>query len=61
MTADNDRIGKLEEAHAFAERNAEQLNAELLRAFREIERLRARLADLEGRLVRLAEQEFDGE
>lgn len=44
------RIDRLEEMHAFTERTAEELSAELVRAYEKIERLATRLAALEKRL-----------
>ncbi|MDX2116174.1 MAG: SlyX family protein [Planctomycetota bacterium] len=52
-----ERLLKLEEAQAFAEHSADQVSAELLRAFEQIERLARRLDRLEQRIVELAEQE----
>lgn len=44
------RVERLEEKHAFAERTAEELSTELVRAYEKIERLTARLGALEKRL-----------
>lgn len=49
------RITKLEEAHAFTDHTAEQLHAEVLRAFEAIEKLRHRLDALERRLTTAVE------
>lgn len=47
------RIERLEEQHAFSEHTADQLSAELIRAYHAIERLTARLESLERRLTAL--------
>ncbi|MBL8746577.1 MAG: SlyX family protein [Phycisphaerae bacterium] len=44
------RVERLEVGHAFAERTADQLSAELLRAYEQIARLTTRLEALERRL-----------
>lgn len=55
-----ERIEKLEMSQAFTERQAETVAAELLRAFREIERLSKRLELLELRLRRLNSSDSPG-
>jgi uncharacterized coiled-coil protein SlyX len=47
------RVVRLEEKHAFTERTAEELSAELVRAYEQIERLAHRLSVLEGRLGKI--------
>lgn len=50
------RIQRLEEKHAFTERTAEELSAELARACEQIDRLVRRMEALEKRLVAMNEQ-----
>ncbi len=50
------RIQRLEEKHAFTERTAEELSAELARAYEQIDRLVRRMEALEKRLVAMNEQ-----
>lgn len=50
------RIQRLEEKHAFTERTAEELSAELARAYEQIDRLVRRMEALEKRLVAINEQ-----
>lgn len=46
-----DRLQQLEEAQAFAERTADQLSAEIIRAFDQLIALQRRVEQLEGRLA----------
>jgi uncharacterized coiled-coil protein SlyX len=57
----DERVVRLEEKHAFAERTSEELSAELVRAYEQIERLAKRLAILEARLGTLDADGQDAE
>lgn len=56
-----DRMEKLESAQAFAEHTTEQLDAELRKAFDQIERLGERLSRLEQRLTDVETTEPDAD
>lgn len=55
MSAEDERLMRIEEAQAFAERTLDQLHEELLRAFREIESLKQRTDRMERRLTSVEE------
>ncbi len=59
MSNSDERILRIEEAQAFAERTIEQLHEELLRATRDIEGLSRRIDRLERRLT-AAEEAAEG-
>lgn len=46
-----DRILRIEEAQAFAERTLDQLHGEVIRAFKELDALSLRIQRLEGRMT----------
>ncbi len=55
MSAPDDRLLRIEEAQAFAERTLDQLHEELLRAVRDIDALSQRIDRLERRLTTVEE------
>lgn len=59
MSAPDDRLLRIEEAQAFAERTLDQLHEELLRAFRDIESLSQRIERLERRLTSVEDAATD--
>ena len=56
-----ERLTRLEESHAFAERTSEQLAEQVIALFQKMDALDRRLMALEGRLEALAEGDRDEE
>lgn len=54
------RLERLEDAHAFGERNVEQLSEQLIELFAKIGALDQRLRTLEGRLASLESSDDGG-